>query len=104
MQINSDDLRRHYASISDEELLSIERDDLTEVARDCYDREMQKRNLHVEPEALEAEDDVDEEEGEAAPEWDLAPEQTDEDPEWLPDAASACEYAAHGGYDAASSA
>ena len=37
--------RRHYASLSDEELLRIERDELTEVACKCFDQEMNKRGL-----------------------------------------------------------
>lgn len=41
----TDDLRRHYASLSDEALLDLDPDDLTEVARRCHDEELRRRRL-----------------------------------------------------------
>lgn len=45
MQPDAKDLRRHYASLSDEALLDIQRDDLTAVAQRCYDDEIANREL-----------------------------------------------------------
>ncbi|MGP0076266.1 MAG: hypothetical protein ACLPWF_30485 [Bryobacteraceae bacterium] len=39
------DLRRHYASLSDDELLALERSDLTEIAQRAYDDEIAKRKI-----------------------------------------------------------
>jgi hypothetical protein len=82
VQINREDLSRHYASISDEELLAIDPSELTEVARECYDREVDRRQLGAEAEA------------EAEPEtaWAEADEDGDEEPDWLDTAASACSF------------
>jgi|SRR5580692_4516255 hypothetical protein len=43
MKLNIDDLRRHYASLSDEALGEIDRSELVEVARACYDHELAQR-------------------------------------------------------------
>ena len=45
MQVDLDDFRRHYAELSDEALLELERDELVELARDCYDAELARRGL-----------------------------------------------------------
>lgn len=45
MQIDLDDFRRRYAELSDEALLDLERDDLVDLARDCYDAELARRGL-----------------------------------------------------------
>lgn len=48
MEIEPEELRRYYAELSDEGLLSINRNDLTELAQQYYDAEMVGRSLHVE--------------------------------------------------------
>ena len=50
MQIDLEELKREYAEMSDEGLLSFDRDDLTEIARPYYDAEVARRGLH--PESL----------------------------------------------------
>jgi len=45
MQIDPEHLRRHYASLSDEALLEIDRADLVDVAKQCYDDELARREL-----------------------------------------------------------
>ena len=52
MKITAEDLRRHYRSLSDAELLSLEKDDLTEIGRQCYDEELARRSLAPESEAV----------------------------------------------------
>lgn len=52
MQLNLDDLKRQYAEYPDEWLLQLNRDDLTEAARSCYDAELARRGL-TPPEAEE---------------------------------------------------
>jgi hypothetical protein len=51
MAIDAEQLRKHYASLSDEELVAINRNDLTELAQKPFDREIERRGLT----ALEAE-------------------------------------------------
>jgi hypothetical protein len=43
MPVDLEYLRRHYASLSDEALLEIDRSDLVEAARKCYDEERARR-------------------------------------------------------------
>jgi hypothetical protein len=72
MAIDTEYLRRHYASLSDEALHDIDRDELVEEARKCYDAEMKQRALAApEGESFDDEEPVDDEivvDGET-PEW-----------------------------------
>ena len=45
MPISADELRRYYAGLSDTALLELNPDELTPVARACYDDEFSKRGL-----------------------------------------------------------
>jgi hypothetical protein len=45
--VPADEFRQHYASLSEEGLREIDRDDLTEVARACYDEELARRGLKI---------------------------------------------------------
>ena len=45
MQIDPEDFKRHYALLSDDALLEIDRDELVDAARVCYDTELSERNL-----------------------------------------------------------
>jgi hypothetical protein len=45
MPVDSEYLHRHYASLSDEALLAINREDLVETAQKCYDHELDQREL-----------------------------------------------------------
>ena len=45
MPISADELRRYYAGLSDTALLELNPDELTPVARACYDEEFSKRGL-----------------------------------------------------------
>lgn len=47
MQIDAEDFKRHYAMLSDVALLEIDRDELVDVARACYDAELAERNLAI---------------------------------------------------------
>ena len=40
MQIDPEEFRRRYAELSDEGLLSVDRDELVDVAMHCYDDEL----------------------------------------------------------------
>ena len=56
MEINPEEIRRHYAELSDDGLLSINRNDLTELARQYYDAELAGRGIQAETSrAVEAE-------------------------------------------------
>jgi len=90
MEIDREDLRRHYASLSDEELLALDRDELTEVAQKCYDREMERRDL-TSSLAEEA----------AADHWRDQPGghgmEAEAEPDWLESAAVAASFTSHPG-------
>ena len=45
VKLGADDFKLLYASMPDEELLSLARDELNPVARECYDAEMLRRSL-----------------------------------------------------------
>jgi hypothetical protein len=45
MQIDIDELGKHYESLNDEELLDLKREDLTEAAQGIYDLEIARRRL-----------------------------------------------------------
>jgi hypothetical protein len=45
VQIDPEDFKRHYAMLSDTALLEIDRDELVDVARACYDAELAERDL-----------------------------------------------------------
>lgn len=80
MQIDRDALSRHYASLSDEELLALDRDDLTDTAQEIYDREMEERQLDAAAE--------EEPRNEA-----ISPVATgDADPDWIDKASCACSF------------
>ncbi len=84
MQIKAEDIRRHYESLSDEALLEIDPTELTEVARQCYQTEMEKRGLT-------------EDAPPAGEEWatdDEAIEDTGVDPDWLEHASCPVSYRA----------
>jgi len=49
MQIDPEQVRAHYASLSDEALLELDRRDLTDIGRQFYDVEIASRKLKVEP-------------------------------------------------------
>jgi len=45
LQVDLDDFRHRYAELSDEALLELDRDELVDLARDCYDAELARRGL-----------------------------------------------------------
>ena len=45
MKVDADDFRRVYDSLNDEALLAVKRDELVEVAQQCYDAEVARRGL-----------------------------------------------------------
>ena len=53
--VPADEFRQHYASLSDEGLREIDRADLTEAARACYDEELTSRGLKIESRPPEVE-------------------------------------------------
>jgi len=49
MKFSADDFKQLYAEMPDEELRSLVREDLTEVARQCYDDELKRRGVQAAP-------------------------------------------------------
>jgi hypothetical protein len=72
MELNAVDLRRHYASLSEQELLAIDRADLTTIAQGCYDDEVAQRQI--------------------APPLENGTLDGESEPEWVKDAACACSF------------
>jgi hypothetical protein len=46
MEVSLEDFRRHFELLSDETLLSTDREELTEGGRQCYDEEIARRGLN----------------------------------------------------------
>jgi hypothetical protein len=55
MDISVEDFRRHFESLSDEALLATVREDLVELAKECFDVELSSRGLTIEPVAAPVE-------------------------------------------------
>ena len=108
LRIDPEDLRRHYASVSDPELLAIDPADLTDVAQKIYDEEVAHRQLTAPPEeerfdaagaGAPVEPPIDGEEDSGTFDIDNEPA-----PDWLEDAACACAFQMFPGRDFASDA
>lgn len=54
MKTSPEEFRRYYQSLSDEALCAMNRDELVESARECYDQERSARGLSVEEPATPA--------------------------------------------------
>ena len=97
VQIDLEDLRRYYASLPDEALLELDRAELTDAARRCYDEEVAQRDLAT----SEAQQDQADDEVEAGGALDPDPGAK---PDWLEDAACACVFATFSGSPSGSDA
>ena len=95
MQIDRESLRRHYGSLSDDELLAVERSELTDAAQKCFDEEVDRRGLEEGQESEEAPD------GEG---YEGNTFRAGVDPDWLQDAACACSFVSQPGGSAATDA
>ena len=94
MAIDLEYLRQHYATLSDEALLAINRADLVEAARKCYEDELGRRKLAerskarpaaaARPRPVEADDAGD---GDDAAAGELESFASGEEPDWLEDSA-----------------
>jgi len=86
MRLDPRELRQHYASLSDEELLEIDRADLVEMAQGIYDDEMRARKLSRRSKPVrpihERQPDAPIEESEV----------DGAEPDWLPEAAEVYAY------------
>jgi len=87
MEVSRKDLDERYASLSDDELLAIDPNELTDVAQQCCRREIERRHLSEEMVAEETVPD------DAESELDFDDEPTD----WLDTAAIACSFQAGAG-------
>jgi hypothetical protein len=112
LQLNIEDLRRHYASLSDEALRAIDRSELVELAQQCYDQELAQREpLKKKAESLPRpvirvtplEEPEHEEEAEEVAEDDLDADSGDA-PEWIEEAACVCTFSSSSGIGATSDA
>ena len=93
MRIDRRELGRHYASLGDEELLSLNRKDLTEAAQIIYDLEIASRGLNT---SLSAGEEV-EEIGAVSKGINELMDEEHPEPEWLDDGVSACSFVASSG-------
>lgn len=104
MQLDPEYLRQHYASLSDEALLAVDRADLVEMAQRIFDLEVGRRKLvpprdtRISPRQPDLPDEeTDDDEAEIASETHGA----GEEPGWLEDAAEIYSYAVHRGTEPA---
>jgi hypothetical protein len=112
LQLNIEDLRRHYASLSDEALRAINRTELVEIAQQCYDHELAQREplkkwAENVPRPVTRVAPVEEpEHGEEAE--DVADDELDagsgDAPEWIDEAACVCAFSSSAGVGATSDA
>lgn len=98
MRIDARDVRRHYESLSDGEILALNRDELTDVAQSVYDEELVRRGL-ADAEPPETSEFADDEL--AAEAQDDSGTDDDGQPDWLEDAACACSFSVYPGSPAA---
>ena len=100
MRIDRRELGKYYASLNDEELLSLKRDDLTEAAQIIYDFEIVGRGLK---EKLSAKKEI---EGTPATFRDIDSRIENESPDlsWLQDGVCACSFTETPGSNAADKA
>ncbi len=47
MEATPEDFQKHFELLSDDALLDTKRDELVDVARECFDEEVSRRGLHV---------------------------------------------------------
>jgi hypothetical protein len=99
MRIDPEDFRRHYAMLSDQALFALNRTDLIEVARACYDEEVARRKSARLQEEQSAQDSDDaptslDDQVEFDDEFDI---DTEPAPDWLDDAACACAFSVNPG-------
>jgi hypothetical protein len=94
LQINLEDLRRHYASLSDEALREIDRSELVEIAQQCYDQELAQREP-LEKKADQAARPVTRAAVYAGEEEVVGELDGDNEdaPEWIEEAVAACSFA-----------
>lgn len=92
MQIDLESLRKHYRSLSDEELSALRREELIELAQKCYDEEWKSRGL---VEAHESEP------VESFENYEYASAEGDVEPDWLQNAACVASFVSNPGGSAA---
>jgi|SRR5579871_815789 len=95
MQVDLESLRRHYRSLTDDELVALKGEELTEAARKCLDEEWQRRGL----DATQETDAPQDEEG-----YNHKSLEATVEADWLEDAVCACSFASQPGGSAASDA
>ena len=101
MKLNIEELRRHYASLSDEALREIDRTELVEIARQCYDQELAlreplKKKADLAKPAVRAtplDENEQQEDMEEVAEDELEEDGGGDAPEWLEEAACVCTFA-----------
>jgi hypothetical protein len=95
VQVDLESLRRHYRSLSDDELSALKREELIEAAQKCLDEEWERRGL----DAMQEPDTLQDDEG-----YDHTSFETPVNADWLEDAACACSFVSQPGGSAASDA
>ena len=106
MKLNIEDLRRHYASLSDDALRAIDRTELVEMAQHCYDQELAQREPLKKtalPRQVIRAAPLDEPELDEVATGELDLEGGDT-PEWLEEAACVCTFSSSTGNSATSDA
>ena len=95
MQVDPESLRQYYRSLSDEELSALRREELIEMAQECYDEEWERRGL-VETQESEL--------VEGGEDYEDASAKGEVEPDWLQGAAYVASFVSQPGRSAASDA
>lgn len=89
MQVDLEDFRRHYASLSDEALLALDRTELVAAAQTCYDEERARRELDSQ---VESEITATLPDQPASRKYASSSVEAGAKPDWLEGAACACAF------------
>jgi hypothetical protein len=100
MQIDIEALRQYYRDMSNDQLISMDRNDLTEEAQRIYDDEIKRRRWNK---ALFSREDS-EDGGDSFYSGSSRLEEEEDDPDWMKNSACACAFTEHPGSDAAQTA
>jgi hypothetical protein len=100
MQIDIEALRQYYRDMSDDQLFSMDRNDLTEDAQRIYDDEIKRRRWNKDLFSHEDSEDR----GDSFYSGSSRLEDEEDDPDWMEHSACACAFTEHPGSDAAQTA
>ncbi|MEP7365167.1 MAG: hypothetical protein ABI972_18090 [Acidobacteriota bacterium] len=94
MKIDPAEIQKRFAALDDDDLLDVDRDELSELARQLYDEECARRGLDAAEALKEWEDEGGETDGGVTPgEFaEMPDDEGDDRPEWMDDGVCVCTF------------